>query len=122
MPNQWPEFDKLPRTKTVRGVLVEEGSGVAERTDGEIRFAVESEPNGKGFVHHCYLDVPKVAYRYPLLRVRQSDLDYPVEVFADVWPQGAAAGNEAELRNVLGLVFRSDKVAKLVPQLRELVS
>jgi hypothetical protein len=41
---------------------------------------------------------------------------------ADIWPKGAAAGNEAELRKDLGLVFRSDVVKKLVPQLLELVS
>lgn len=122
MANQWPEFDKLPQSRTVRSVLLEEGSGVSERTGGDIRFAVESEPSGQGFVHHCYLDVPKVGYRYPLLRVRQEGLDYPVVVFTDGWPQGAAAGNEAGLRENLGLVFRSDTVKKLVPQLRELVS
>ena len=122
MSNQWPEFDKQPKVKTVRSVLLEEGSGVSERTDNEIRFVVESEPSGKGFVHHCYLLVPKVAYRYPLLRVSQDGLDYPVTLVADVWPQGTAAGDETELRKALGLVFRSDAVKKLVPQLRELVS
>jgi hypothetical protein len=123
MSNQWPEFDKLPKRKTVRRVLLEEGSGVSERTNGEIRFVVESEPSGKGgFLHHCSLCVPKVNYRHPLLRVVQEGLDYPVTVIADIWPKGAAAGNEAELRKDLGLVFRSDVVAKLVPQLLELVS
>lgn len=123
MSNQWPEFDKLPKTQTVRSVLLEEGTGVSERTNGEIRFLVESEASGKGsFVHRCFLFVPKVGYRYPLLRVIQDNLDYPVTVVADIWPQGATAGNEAELRKDLGLVFRSDVVTRVVPQLLELVS
>lgn len=63
-----------------------------------------------------------MGYRYPLLRVVQENLDYPVTVVADLWPQGAAAGNEAELRKDLGLVFQSDVVTKVVPQLLKLVS
>jgi hypothetical protein len=123
MSNQWPKFDKPPKTKTVRGVLLEEGNGVSERTRDEIRFVVESEPTDKGgFLHRCFLFVPKVGYRYPLMRVVQDNLDYPVTVVADIWPQGAAAGNEAELRKDLGLIFRSDLIAKVVPQLLELVS
>ena len=86
-------------------------------------FSVESEASGKGgFVHRCLLNVPKVGYRYPLLRVVQPNLDYPVTVVADIWPQGAVAGDEVELRRDLGLVFRSDVVKKLLPQLLELVS
>ncbi len=123
MSNQWPEFDKLPRPRTVRGVLIEEGSGVAERTSGEIKFLVESEPSGEGgFLHRCFLLVPKVGYRYPLLRVVQDSLDYPVTVVADIFPQGTRAGSEAELRKALGRVFRSDAVKNVVPQLLELVS
>lgn len=123
MSNQWPSFDTLPRTKSVRSVLLEEGSGVSERTGGEIRFVVESESSDNGeILHRCFLVVPKVGYRYPLLRVVQDTLDYPVTVVADIWPKGAHAGNEAELRKDLGLVFQSDNVLKVVPQLLELVS
>ena len=120
--NQWPEFEKQTKTKTVRSVLLDEGSGVSERTDDEIRFSVESEPFGKGFVHRCFLLVPKVSYRYPLLRVSQDGLDYPVSVVADDWPQGTTARNEKELRKALAEVFQSEVVKKLVPQLWELVS
>ena len=122
MSNQWPEFDK-PKTKTVRSVLLEEGGGVSERTNGEIRFLVESEASGTGGVlHRCFLSVPKVNYRYPLLRVVQDNLDYPVKVVADLWPEGAPARSEVELRKKLGQVFRSEGVTKVVPQLMELVS
>src|ERR1041384_7255113 len=99
MPNQWPEFDKLPRPNTVKSVLIEEGNGIEERTNGEIRFIVESEPydNG-GFQHRCFLLVTKVSYRYPLMVVFQERLGYPVRVVADIFPKGCAAGNETELR------------------------
>jgi hypothetical protein len=86
-------------------------------------FDVESSAHGGGgFVHQCYLSVVKAAYRYPLLRVVQDGIDYPVTVVADVFPQGAAAGNEEELRKDLGLVFRSDVTTKVVVQLMEMVS
>jgi hypothetical protein len=121
MGNQWPEFDKLPKPQTVRSVLLEEGNGIAERTNGEIRFVVEPELSGKSVAHHCSLFVSKVGYRYPLMRVIQDGFGYPVRVIADNIQQ-VAAGNEAELRKVLGQVFQSDAIKNVVPQLLELVS
>jgi hypothetical protein len=123
MANQWPTFDELTRVKTVRGVLLEEGSGISERTGDKIRFAVESEAqSGGGLTHHCYLIVPAVGYRYPLLRVVQEKLDYPVTVVADPYPDGSRAVDETELRKTLGLVFRSEPIKKVVPQLLDLVA
>jgi hypothetical protein len=124
MANQWPDFTKkIAKHKTVRRVIIEEGAGISEKTAGEITFVVESKPEGKGgFAHFCFLYVPKTGYRYPLLRVLQSNLNYPVQIFADVWPQGVAAGNEAELRKDLGLVFRSDATENTVLQLLDMVS
>jgi hypothetical protein len=123
MANQWPKFDELTRVKSVRSVLLEEGSGILERTGEKIRFAVESEAqSGGGLTHHCYLIVPAVGYRYPLLRVLQETLDYPVTVVADPYPDGCRAVDEKELRKTLGLVFRSEPVKKVVPQLLDMVS
>ncbi len=123
MANQWPKFDEPTRVKSVRSVLLEEGSGISERTGDKIRFAVESEAqSGGGLMHHCYLIVPAVGYRYPLLRVVQENLDYPVTVVADPCPDGSRAGNETELRKTLGLVFRSEPIKKVAPQLLDLVS
>jgi hypothetical protein len=123
MANQWPKFDELPRVKSVRSVLLEEGSGVSERTGDKIRFAVESEAQSEGgLTHHCYLVVPAVGYRYPLLRVLQEQLDYPVTVVADPYPDGSRAVDEKELRKTLGIVFRSEPVKKVVPQLLDMVS
>ena len=123
MANQWPKFDELTRVKTVRSVLLEEGSGITERTGDKIRFAVESEAqSGGGLTHHCYLIVQAVGYRYPLLRVVQEKLDYPVTVVADPYPDGTRAVDETELRKTLGSVFRSEPVKKVVPQLLDMVS
>ena len=124
MPNQWPDFAKLPKLKTARSVLIDEGNGLAERTNGEVRFHVESEPSGNkgGFLHRCFLVVPKVNYRYPLMRVVQDGLNYPVTVVADIFPEGGAANNEAQLRQVLGRVFQSDVVKNVVLQLLDLLS
>jgi hypothetical protein len=122
MANQWPQFDELTRVKSIRSVLLEEGSGIAERTGDKIRFAVESEAQNGGLTHHCYLIVPAVGYRYPLLRVVQEKLDYPVTVVADPYPDGSSAADEKELRKTLGRVFRSEPVKKVVPQLLDMVS
>src|SRR5260221_497481 len=125
MANQWPDFSKLPKPKTVRRILIDEGNGLAERTDGDVTFLVESEPaatGGGGFMHRCFLNVPKVGYHYPFMRVVQNSLDYPVTVVADNFPLGTEASNEAELRKILGTVFRSDSVKNVVLQLRDLLS
>lgn len=111
------------KPKTVRSIIIEEGAGIAEKTKGEIRFIVDSQPgDGGGFVHHCFLEVIKAGYRYPLMRVVQRSFSYPVKIIADNWPQGADAGNEGALRQNLGLVFRSDATKNVVLQLLDLVS
>ncbi len=121
--NQWPKFDEPTTEKSIRGVLLEEGSGISERTGDKIRFAVESEAqSGGGVTYHCYLIVPAVGYRYPLLRVVQEKLDYPVTVVADAYPNNSRAGDETAFRKTLGHVFRSEPVKKVVPQLLDMVS
>jgi hypothetical protein len=123
MTNQWPKFDEPTRVKSVRSVLLEEGSGISERTGDKIRFSVQSEPqSGGALTHHCYLVVQAVGYHYPLLRVVQEKLDYPVTVVADLYPDGSRAVDEKELRKTLGTVFRSEPVKKVVPQLLDMVS
>lgn len=121
MANQWPEFKNLPAQNSVRRVLLEEGNGISERTGGEIEFEVYSEPSSARVEHRCSLFVPKVNYRYPLMRVIQNGFRYPVTVVADNLEQ-VAAQDEAELRGALGSIFQSDTVRNLVPQLSELVS
>jgi len=121
--NQWPKFDEPTREKSVRSVLLEEGSGISERTGDKLRFAVESEvEGGGGIIHHCYLVVPAVGYRYPLLKVGQANLNYPVTVFADLYRDGSQAKDEPELRKTLGIIFQSEPVKKVVPQLLDIVS
>jgi hypothetical protein len=123
MANQWPQFDELTKVKSVRSVLFEEGSGISERTGDKLRFTLHSEvQSGGGLIHYCYLNVPAVGYSYPLLRVLQEKLDYPVTVLADLYPDGFRAGDETELREILGHVFRSEPVKKVVPQLLDMVS
>jgi hypothetical protein len=122
MVNQWPTFDERTRMKSVRSILLEEGSGIAERTGDKIRFAVESEAQNGGLTHHGYLIVPAVGDRYPLLRLVQEQLDYPVTVIADAYPNSSRADDETAFRKALGLVFRSELVKKVVGQLLDMVS
>ena len=123
MSNQWPDFSTMTKPKTIRRIVIEEGDGIVEKTNGEIRFIVESQRgNSGGFIHQCFLDVAKASYRYPMMRVVQTSFDYPVTIIADNWPQGADARNEGELREKLGLVFTSDTTKNVVLQLLDLVS
>jgi hypothetical protein len=123
MANQWPKLDELTKVKSVRSVLFEEGSGISERTDDKIRFSVQSEvQSGGGLTHSCYPVVQAVGYHYPLLRVVQEKLDYPVTVFADPYPDGSRVDDEKELRKALGVVFRSEPVKKVIPLLLDMVS
>ncbi|MGL5095450.1 MAG: hypothetical protein ACRDD1_07675 [Planctomycetia bacterium] len=121
MTNQWPKFDTLRRPKTIKSVITDEGSGIAERTNNQITFIVDSEHDGEtGFLHRCYLFVPQVGYKFQLLRVFQNDLTYPAKVITDTFPKGVEVKDEKELRKALGEVFSSDVVMKVVPQLMEL--
>lgn len=123
MSNQWPDFARMPKPKTIRSVVLEEGRGISERTDGRMIFDVDSSPKGKGgFEHSCYLVVPTIAYRYPLMRVVQESPGYPVRVFADNWETGISAANDSELRDHLGEVFRSEATKSVVFQLLDAVS
>jgi hypothetical protein len=113
----------MKKPKTIRSVIIDEGGGISERTRGAIVFQVASSAHGSGgFVHQCYLSVVKAAYQYPLLRVVQNDLGYPVTVVADPVPDGTRAKNEKELREQLGLVFQSDITTRIVIQLLDMVS
>jgi hypothetical protein len=91
--------------------------------DDKIRFSIQSEvQSGRGLTHSCYLVVQAVGYHNPLLRVVQEKLDYPVTVIADHYPEGVRGDDEKELRKALGVVFRSEPVKKVIPQLLDMVS
>ena len=113
----WPDYDLTgERPRTVRRVLLDAGYGLDEKTRGMVQFHVDSLPDERGVLAHtCYLIASRIGYRYPLLKVvEHSTGGYPVNVVADVWPEGVLAGNEAELLKDLGLVFRSDPAKKAV--------
>jgi hypothetical protein len=124
--NQWPDFLQLmpSKSKTVRRVLIEEGSGLGEKTKGDITFVVDTTPSGLGgFLHQCFLYVPKIGYRYPLMRVEQKNgVDYPVEVVASPPPHVRTANDEKELRKALGTLFQSEMTKSVVLQLLDLLS
>ena len=112
----WPDFDLTERPRSIRRAILDAGSGLEDKTEGKIRFQVESVPSEQGgFTHNCYLFAPEIDYRYPFLKViEHASSGYPVNIVADVWKQGALAGDEKALIDSLGLVFRSDSVKKAI--------
>lgn len=121
--NQWPDFDLGPDVHTVRRVLVEEGSGIEQKTRGAIRFEVLSRPEGeRRFGHTCYLVAPSMGYRFPFMYVEHGLEQYPVTITTDVFPRNAGAADEKSLRDLLGEVFRSDATKNVVVQILDAVS
>ena len=68
------------------------------------------------------LSVPQLAFRYPFLQARHGFEQYPVEVDSEILSKTASAGNETELVKLLGQIFRSDDIKKMVVQLLDAVS
>jgi hypothetical protein len=54
--NPWPDFDFSRTPRTIRSILLEEGQGISEKTNGKITFEVETRAEARGgFVHDCFL-------------------------------------------------------------------
>jgi len=97
---------------------LEEGQGIREKTDGKITCEVETRAEGRGgFVHDCFLVARTINFRYPLMKVTHNINGFPVTIVADTFPMGSSSGNEAELVNVLGLIFKSDQTINVIIQL-----
>ncbi len=115
----WPDFKAEARPRTVRRILLEAGAGLAQQTEDQIQFVVDSKPGAGGrFVHVCYVFVPAMAYRYPLCKVTEDGDPYPVTLVGDgTFKKGTAAGNEAAFVENLRLLFHSDATKRAVLQL-----
>ena len=73
--------------------------------------------------HRCFLYLPSLAYRYPLLRVKHSlGEQYPASVTADEFDAEKEAKDENALIRLLSRVFRSASTKKVVEQLMEAVA
>jgi hypothetical protein len=121
--NPWPDFPKERRPRTVKRVLLEQGGGIVEKTEGDVQFYVETTSGGRDkFSHDCYLVVPRLNYRYHLLRVTHGLDQYPAEIVSDSFPEEVSVGNEAELIKNLRIIFHSERTRKVVEQLLDAVS
>ena len=122
--NLWPDFGSEPPIRTVRGILLEAGAGLAERTGRRMQFLVESRPDKKAhFAHDCYLYAPLLAYRYPFCKVVEEGDPFPVTLVGDgTFQKGVAAGNERALLEDLRLLFNADPTKRTVQQILEIVS
>ncbi len=115
--NPWPNFAKGHR-RTIKTILMELGSGIGDRTEGTIKFFVETTPDGQGnFKHRCQLYVVPIAYFYPLFTVTHTVNIFPVTTIADALSQPVVSNTEEEFVAVLKQIITSDSTRNVVEQL-----
>lgn len=119
--NLWPDFTTVDLgQRSPKRVLLEEGQGIAEKTDGKIEFVVRTANNGGKLVYDCELWVPSIQFGYPFMQVAYQGRDpYPVAVGSDAIPGSPQATNESELVDILKKAFHSPVTQKLVLQLMD---
>ena len=115
--NPWPEFAKGNR-RTIKTILMEQGSGVEERTEGAIKFNVYTSFDGSGsFRHLCDLRVISIDYDYPLFTVTHRASMFPVTTIADALGQPIVSHTEEQLVAVLKQIITSESTRNVVEQL-----
>ena len=120
--NPWPVFAPSTR-RGIKTILTELGSGIAERTDGTIRFSIDTTPEGDGsFKHRCYLQVVPLRYNYPFLVANHNMNMFPVTVEADTFEQAVTCQTEDGLVSLLKTIIASEQTRKVVEQLLDAAS
>lgn len=120
--NPWPNFDFRHPPRTVRRVLIENGSGIGEKTGDALGFRVVTRRDDEGkLVHDCYLVVKAIDFEYPFMVVKQEPAGYPVEIRA-LTEYPLDAPDEEEFVKLLGYIFRVPETQKIVASLYDLVS
>lgn len=123
--NLWPVFDIVPRPLGVKDVLRRAGEGIEERTEGRIRFRVQShfaEDRAPRYRHTCLLELPGRDFAF--FRVVEEGDPYPVTIYGDGEPfeMGVKARDEADLLEKLKALFASEATKKIVFQLLNAVA
>ena len=115
--NPWPEFPKEKR-RTIKTILMEQGSGIEERTEGTIKFLIQTFLDGPEKVtHRCELYVVPINYMYSLITVTHSFKEFPVTTIADALGQPVVSQTEEELVAVLKRIITSESTRNVVEQL-----
>lgn len=114
----WPDFDFINDSRTIRRILGDEGAGIEEKTNGIIKFSVETDGTSDGKItHHCYLKLLQIFYQYPFLSVSHDINEYPATIHADIFKKGKLVNNESELIDSLREIFGSTETKKLIRKL-----
>ncbi len=115
--NLWPDFPKGQR-RTIKTILMEVGSGIADKTEGTIRFYVDTSLEGQGIIkHRCQLQVVPITYFYPLFTVTHTVNMFPVITVAEALDRPVSSSTEDEFVEVLRQIITSESTRNVVDQL-----
>jgi hypothetical protein len=76
----WPDDIGQSDLKTPVALLREQATALGEKTRNVVTAEVESDSEGRDFVHNLYLVAPALHYRYQLLTIRHPIMFYPMNV------------------------------------------
>ncbi len=119
--NLWPDFDfsnaALP--KTPKGVILEAGDGLKERTNGLIEFdSLNTQITGASVELTFSLWSHRISYQYPFLKATFPIATlYPVAITVDKMDGPMIAANEEQLVKALEQAFRAETTIATIRQL-----
>lgn len=112
----WPDDIGQPDLRTPVALLREQATALGEKTRNVVTAEVESDSEGRDFVHNLYLVAPALHYRYQLLTIRHPILFYPMYVYSsDRIP--TEIRSEDEFADWLKTVLASDSTKKVIRSL-----
>jgi hypothetical protein len=136
MDNLWPEIGEIAKKRTPIVILNEQGSLLAERTEGVIvgetkrskgledKYTGIGKLTGNIFVYNFILRAPFLQYTYKLFTIAYDIFSYPTyfinieddigqEVRGQIGPE-IIADNEDEYMRILRIIFNTKKTKKII--------
>ena len=110
----WPNDIGEPELRTPVALLREQATALGEKTRNVVTAEVESDSEGKLFVHNLYLVAPSIRYRYQLLTIRHPILFYPMTVTTPNTPKWIAVTSEGEFLDWLKTVLASEDTKRVI--------
>lgn len=114
----WGNLSELKKPRTPKTVLVEQADILTQATGGVIRAEVNSAPRGQTIYHHLQIVAPALDnYTYEVCTVRH-DIDlFPCELFDPRARDWNVCGDEADLKEKLGVILGAEKTRRVIESL-----